>query len=417
MSLNLNPARCLLGLLLMLAACAAPPTPLSASSPFEQDVLDTGQGLFSQWRAQAGRMASGRSVALGAINDLVDLTNGAQRPLQEESEASAQVKKIIARQIDAQLPELKRVPADAANSRATDYLISGSLMRSSVGGPANSRGPAKPADAKAPAPLVLTLLMLDLQSHQVVARWQGPLRALQGQLNPTAYFHDSPVLLSGRSPNSAEQRNSQLLNALPGSTVGADTVEDAWALALLSQAQEAYAEANYPKALELFQSVAARPGPLALRAYNGLYLSHLKLGQNDLARQDFKRVVAEGLATRSLAVKFLFMPGQTSFWADPSVSGNYDFWLQEISAQIAASAQCLEVAGHTSRSGEEAFNQRLSLARSEKVRGLMQGLQPGLAKRISASGKGWLENIVGSGSDDARDAIDRRVEFKLLDCK
>lgn len=408
----------LLALLALLVACATPAPPLSASSPFEQDVLDTGQGLFTQWRAQAGHSGSGRKVAIGAINDLVDLTNGAQRPLQEESEASAQVKKILARQIDAQVPELKRVAAEQANSHGSDYLISGSLMRSSVGTPtgSNARGPAKPADSKAQAPLVLTLLMLDLKSRQVVARWQGPLRALQGQLTPTAYFHDSPVLLSGRRPNAAEERNSQLLNAPAGATVGADSVEDAWGLALLSQAQEAYAADNYAKALELFQAAAARPGPLALRAHNGIYLSHLKLGQNDLARQDFRRVVAEGLATRSLAVKFLFMPGQTSFWSDPSVSGHYDFWLQEISAQIAASPQCLEVAGHTSRSGEEAFNQKLSLARSEKVRGLMQALQPSLTRRISASGKGWLENIVGSGSDDARDAIDRRVEFKLLDC-
>ncbi|MBB4842767.1 outer membrane protein OmpA-like peptidoglycan-associated protein [Paucibacter oligotrophus] len=417
MPLTLHPRRWLLGLLALLAACATPPAPLSASTPFEQDVLETGQGLFTQWRAQAGRAASGRSVALGAINDLVDLSQGEQQPLQEESEAAAQVKKIIARQIDAQVPELKRVAAEAANSRATDYLISGSLMRSSAGTLAKPRGPLKPTEAKAPAPLVLTLLMLDLKSHQIVARWQGPLRALQGQLKPSAYFHDSPVLMNGNKPGIAEQHNSQLLNAPAGATLNADTVENAWAQALLSQAQEAYAAANYAQALALFQAVAARPGPLALRAYNGLYLSHLKLGQNDLARQDFKRVVAEGLATRSLAMKFLFMPGQTSFWADPSVSGNYEFWLQEISAQIAASPQCLEVAGHTSRSGEEAFNQKLSLARSEKVRGLMQALQPGLARRISTSGKGWLENIIGSGTDDARDAIDRRVEFKLLDCR
>jgi hypothetical protein len=30
---------------------------------------------------------------------------------------------------------------------------------------------------------------------------------------------------------------------------------------------------------------------------------------------------------------------------------------------------------------------------------------------------GWRENLVGIGSDDVRDAIDRRVEFKVVDCR
>jgi hypothetical protein len=29
---------------------------------------------------------------------------------------------------------------------------------------------------------------------------------------------------------------------------------------------------------------------------------------------------------------------------------------------------------------------------------------------------GWRENIVGTGTDDVSDALDRRVEFKIVDC-
>ena len=39
-----------------------------------------------------------------------------------------------------------------------------------------------------------------------------------------------------------------------------------------------------------------------------------------------------------------------------------------------------------------------------------------LATRTRASGMGWRENIVGTGTDDVSDALDRRVEFKIVDC-
>ena len=162
--------------------------------------------------------------------------------------------------------------------------------------------------------------------------------------------------------------------------------------------------------------VAATSPDLALRAYNGQYLSYLKLDQPEAARQAFKQVVAAGFASRRLAVKLLFAPGETAFWDDPEVNGAYGFWLQEISAQAEAAPTCMEIAGHTSRTGEETFNLNLSLARSERVRQVMLTNRSSLDGRLQASGKGWSENIVGSGSDDARDAVDRRVEFRIADC-
>ena len=39
-----------------------------------------------------------------------------------------------------------------------------------------------------------------------------------------------------------------------------------------------------------------------------------------------------------------------------------------------------------------------------------------LATRLSASGVGSKEALVGLGTDDQRDALDRRVEFRVVDC-
>ena len=33
-----------------------------------------------------------------------------------------------------------------------------------------------------------------------------------------------------------------------------------------------------------------------------------------------------------------------------------------------------------------------------------------------ATGRGFKENLVGTGKDDASDALDRRVEFKVIGC-
>jgi len=39
-----------------------------------------------------------------------------------------------------------------------------------------------------------------------------------------------------------------------------------------------------------------------------------------------------------------------------------------------------------------------------------------LDSRTKPSGMGFRENIVGSGTDNAVDALDRRVEFKIVPC-
>jgi outer membrane protein OmpA-like peptidoglycan-associated protein len=36
--------------------------------------------------------------------------------------------------------------------------------------------------------------------------------------------------------------------------------------------------------------------------------------------------------------------------------------------------------------------------------------------RIETAGVGSRENLIGSGTDDQRDALDRRVEFRVVGC-
>ena len=158
------------------------------------------------------------------------------------------------------------------------------------------------------------------------------------------------------------------------------------------------------------------PAGNQFRVLNGIYLANWKLGRQQQAETAFARIVDFGLEHRRLAVKFLFRPGSTAFVPDPKLSGPYPFWLKAIATQTSGVAKCLEITGHTSPTGPEPLNERLSLLRAEYVKSRLEGLSPALAKKMIANGVGSRQTMVGNGRDDASDALDRRVEFKVIGC-
>ena len=76
----------------------------------------------------------------------------------------------------------------------------------------------------------------------------------------------------------------------------------------------------------------------------------------------------------------------------------------------------MRVVGHTSRTGSAAANERLSRQRAEVVQKMLEKDNRALSSKLSAAGAGSKEALVGLGTDDMRDAIDRRVEFRVVDC-
>jgi outer membrane protein OmpA-like peptidoglycan-associated protein len=134
------------------------------------------------------------------------------------------------------------------------------------------------------------------------------------------------------------------------------------------------------------------------------------------AERAFAKIAALGLATNSLSVKILFRPGSLDFWADPKVSGQYNMWLRIVAREVAASRACLTIVGHTSKTGNEQFNDRLSLQRAQTIQKRIESQAPETAGRLQSIGMGFRENLVGSGTDDLRDSLDRRVDFKVRNC-
>ena len=280
------------------------------------------------------------------------------------------------------------------------YLVTGTMRRVAGKAPAS------------PGVFQINLALTDMKTGTVVARASSRARDDGLDTNPTPYYRDSPVLVKDQVVDgyiaTAETPPGQPADPVYFTRVTTAT--------LISEALLAYNGERYQDALTLYRNAAATPAGEQLRVVNGLYLATWKLGRASEAAEAFGNVVAFGLRSNSLGVKFLFNPGTTEFWSDPKVSGPYGIWLRQIARQAATAKVCMNVVGHASRTGSEQFNDHLSQQRATYIKERLEAEAPELASRIRATGMGFRENIVGTGTDDARDALDRRVEFKITGC-
>ena len=187
--------------------------------------------------------------------------------------------------------------------------------------------------------------------------------------------------------------------------------------ALLNDAGQLYAKHDYQQALTLYQEAAAQAKGQVLRTYAGLYITYLRLEQPTAAAQAFNKLLELNFQqSHLLTLKILFKVGSEEFYGDALVQNQYKLWIKNIGQYLQTNERCLVVAGHSSHSGNASFNEELSLKRATTVKTLMETETPAVVGKIKAEGKGFSENLVGSGTDDDRDKLDRRTEFKLSNC-
>jgi hypothetical protein len=258
----------------------------------------------------------------------------------------------------------------------------------------------------------INLALTDMKTGTVVARASSRARDDALDTNPTPYYRDSPILVKDQVVDGY----IATAETPPGRPADPVYFERVTTATLISEGLLAYNGERYQDALTLYRNAAATPAGEQLRVVNGIYLATWKLGRTSEAEEAFGNVVALGLRNNNLGVKLLFNPGTTDFWSDPKVSGPYVIWLRQIARQAATAQVCMSVVGHASRTGSEQFNDRLSQQRATYIKQRLEAEAPEQASRIRATGMGFRENIVGTGTDDARDALDRRVEFKITGC-
>lgn len=257
----------------------------------------------------------------------------------------------------------------------------------------------------------ICLVLADLKLGKVIAK--GTARSgMEGvDITPTPYFRDSTAWMREAATDSYV---STCQASKPGDSINAVYLDGILASTLISEAIEAYDSGRYQDALELYHSVLRLPAGNQLRVHNGIYLTNLKLNRNEAAADAFGKIIDFGLANKRIAVKFLFKPGSTVFWPDRQISGPYPMWLKQIANRTSQANLCLEITGHTSRTGPEPLNERLSQLRAEYIKQRLEEESPTVGRRSIANGVGSRENFIGNGKDDMSDAIDRRVVFNVV---
>jgi tetratricopeptide (TPR) repeat protein len=378
----------------LVAACAAPPQATSvAEMPFEQAVAQAADGLIGQVQKGPAFLAklAKRTVVL---DPMLDAATG------QQTAATSLLETRVSERLTANADVFEILPFQSANLSKAQYLLTGTMTRVEGDGTAKKRA------------LRIQLALTDLKSGVVAAQASALARDEGLDHTPLPYYRDSPVLVKDKVIEGYARTSA----TPPGQRGDAFYLERIAEASLIHEATSLYNQERYVEALGRYRSALAMPTGEQLRIVNGIYLASAKLGRTAEAEQAFGRVVALGIAYNELGVKFLFNPGSTQFWSDPKVSGAYPMWLRQIARESTGAKVCMNIVGHTSRTGSEPANDALSLQRANFIRERLTAETQSLAAKTKTSGMGFRQNIVGSGTDNAVDALDRRVEFRIVPC-
>jgi outer membrane protein OmpA-like peptidoglycan-associated protein len=339
--------------------------------------------------AQPDASVPKRSIVL---DPMLDMITG------QQTETTKLLERRVTQRMGLRFPQFEFLPFQSANLTRAQYLMTGTVSRVPSDGPRHQ--------------VRISLALTDLKTTLVLA--QASELALEENLDstPSPYYKDSPVLIKDK----VVEGYAKTTAAAPGQRADPYYMERIAASSVISEATTLYNAERYEDALGQYKTALATPQGQQLRAESGVYLTNMKLGHVSEAEQAFGRIVALGIAYNELGVKFLFNPGSTEFWSDPKISGAYGMWLRQIAREMAGAGRCMKIVGHTSKTGPAAINDAISLKRATYIRQRLAAEQPVLATRTQVEGMGFRQNIVGSGTDNAFDVLDRRVEFKIVPC-
>ena len=376
------------------AAPVAPPAP-PPLQPYDDAVLSAATALLKNARIDATVPAEATHALV--IDPLIDGMTG------QQSVATRSMGERVATLIRQQYPQFSVQPFTSTTIARSPLVLIGTFTGVN----------AQRQTSGAREAYRICFALADLKTGKLVSKGLAFALPEGVDTTPLPSFRDAPAWTEDPA-TLGYVRTCQGTKA--GDPINPMYLDRIVAAAQVSEAIDAYDAGRYKQALDLYTDVSRTSAGDQFRVYNGLYLANLKLGRRGEANAAFTKVVDYGLAHKRLAVKFLFRPGSTAFVSDTKIAEAYPGWLTTIAARTRDGTACLEVTGHTSPTGPEVLNQRLSLLRAEYVRSRLEASAPALTKRVIANGVGSSQTMIGTGRDDASDALDRRVEFAVIEC-
>jgi outer membrane protein OmpA-like peptidoglycan-associated protein len=355
-----------------------------------------GDKLFSD-----ARSALGDAPRELVIDPLIDAQTG------QQTLATVALGAELTRLLAEKFPSWKVSPLSRKALSRAPLLLIGTLT------PADPNEADK-TGASPPEAFRIWLTLADLRTGRIVAKRFDRAAPASVNAEPTRFFRESATGLKDRAVTAYV--NSCQVEARVSDPLDPLYLMRLPAAAVLNEAINAYNDGRFSVAHRLFADAARTGDADDLRVLNGRYLTSWQLGRKAEATQAFARIVSRGLAEKRLALKVLFEPGTTTLLAVTDQRTQYRLWLREVARQADTLKSCLRVVGHGSRTGNPASSEALALQRAAVVRWILAKDAPPSAKRFQAEGVGWRENLVGLGSEDASDALDRRIEFRVVAC-
>lgn len=387
----------LIGPLLAAATFAGCATTGGPPPPPEPVSLE--QGVAWMTRDLIRRIAGDAGSEFGMVRLDVAVEPFVEEISRQVPRAGRRVARLIVDQADREARPVRLAPLSTKNLARVDYLITGTIKAASGAG-------TEPRYR-------LRAELRNLKKVRTVGASEVRVSGTPLDLTPIPAHRDNPFFahLRPTAPGGAGGKTGSLAPASGDKEVGLTT------RALLAEAEQTYGDGEYKEALELFQQAKVHGDGDGFRTWAGIYMANQKLGREAAAEEAFGRLVAISVEQYdALTVKFLFDVNSADFRKDGELQAKYDLWLRQIGRYFREAGRCLRIVGHSSRTGAEGWNRALSLHRAINIRNMLKAAYPNIEKRSRAVGKGYAENIVGIGTDDERDALDRRVEIIPVDC-
>ena len=377
---------------------ASAPKPPPVALPLDAAAVSLATALFDRAGLDRPDPAVHRTLV---IDPLIDHETGS------ELVATRSMEKRISALVRSRYPHIKLRPFTSASLDERPLVLAGSIT--TVAGP----GMIPTSIGGPPGTHRIWAVLADLKSGRIVSREMAWVRSDTVDATPTPFFRDSPAWLADASMIAYLKTCSSQV----GDLIAPAYLDGLRTEAAVSDGVRAYDAGRYRDALMAYTQARSLPMGAQLRVYNGVYLAEQALGRPREARQAFGQLVDYGLDRGKLSMKLVFRPNSTAFWPDRAITGPYPMWLREIATRTAARDACLRIVGHTSLTGSAQANQLLSEARAWVVRGRLVRDAPPLNTRTTVRGAGSSEPVVGAGTDDAADLLDRRVEFNPVACR
>lgn len=231
---------------------------------------------------------------------------------------------------------------------------------------------------------------------------------------PLEIYEKSPIFLRGNDG----KLQHEVARLIPGKKVPTTYQKEMKTRSFLSKGVSLHK--NSPeKAKTYFDEALSESDRPRLDVLSMNFVAYFEMGFHKQAEVLFSKIVKQSIKeTQKLESKIMF--GVNSFRPVNYETTDilYGIYLRQVASYLTSHpSDCsLKIVGHSSRSGKDEYNIKLSGARARWIKRALVKEESSLNNRIDTKGKGFHENIIGTGADDITDQVDRRVEFLFERC-